>query len=146
VILEETILGGAGRVDVSLVRDGLRVAVEVAITSTPDQIVSSVTKSLASGFTHVVVLARDASPLRRAELPLADVVCAGDRQKIHLLTSEEVPAFLDGLPGGENPATTLAGYSVTVSHEQGVGASQRARRRNLARLVANALLRRRWSS
>jgi hypothetical protein len=144
--LEETILGGAGRVDVSLVRGDVRVAVEVGITSTPNQVAASVNKSLAAGFSHVVVLSRDAATLRHAEPQIAEVVGAADRHKIHLFTPDELPAFLDQLPGGENPAPSVAGYTVTVGHAKPDGASQHARRRNLARLVATALLRRRWSS
>ena len=144
--LEETILGGTGRVDVALVRGDVRVAVEVAITSTPDQIATSVNKALAAGFTHVVVLSRDAASLRHAEPKVAEVVGAADKPKVRLLIPDEFPEFLARLPGAENPTQRIAGYSVTVSHERPVGGSQGARRRNLARLVAMALLRRRWSS
>jgi hypothetical protein len=144
--LEETILDGAGRVDVALVRGDVRVAVEVAITSTPDQVAASVTKSLAAGYTHVVVLARHAAALRQAEPRLSEVLGAGDKHKVHLFTPDELPDFLGRLPGGENPSVSMAGYNVTVSHENRGGAGASTRRRNLARLVATALLRRRWQT
>jgi hypothetical protein len=146
VALEETILGGAGRVDVALVRGDIRVAVEVAITSTPQQVAASVSKSLAAGFASVVVLSRDAATLRGVGAKFEQDIGAGDRKKVHLLTPDEFQPFLDGLPGPENSAANEAGYRLTVGHEASAGAAQKSRRRSLARLVGTALLRRRWSS
>jgi len=145
VTLEENILGGAGRVDAALVRGESRIAIEVAITSTPQQVAASVGRALAAGFAHVVVLTRGKSVLG-AELPFAGVVGAGDRDKVHQLTLEELGRFLDRLPGGNGAPYPLSGYSVAVSHETPAGGGPADRRRTLARLVGAALLRRKWSS
>jgi hypothetical protein len=144
--LEEAILGGAGRVDVALVRGDVRIAVEVAITSTPQQVAASVSKSLAAGFGSVVVLSRNEASLRGADAQIVQDVGVGDRRKVHLLTPDKFQPFLDSLPGPEISAVNEAGYRLTVVHEAGAEATQKSRRRRLARLVGTALLRRRWSS
>jgi hypothetical protein len=141
VSLEETILGGSGRVDVTLVRNDVRVAVEVVITSTPQQVAASVVKSLLAGFSQIVVLSPDLATLRGAESQVAQAVGAGDRDRLHLLTPGDFPGYLDRLHGQEaepNPA----GYRLMVGRGAGASANQRARRRSVARLVATALLRR----
>jgi Type IV secretion-system coupling protein DNA-binding domain len=145
-VVEEEILRGAGRIDVALSKGDVRIAVEVAITSTPQQVAASVNKSLAAGFGAVVVLSRDSASLQGAQPQIAQDVGAGDREKVHLLTPDEFPSFLDGLTGDKDPVSRSAGYRLTVGREAVPGASHETRRRSLARLVGTALLRRRWSS
>jgi hypothetical protein len=143
-VVEQEILGGAGRVDVALVRGDVRVAVEVAITSTPQQVASSVSKALAAGFGSVIVLSRDAGTLHGAEGHVAQEVGAADRKKVHLITPDGLLTFLDGLAGSEKSAVSSAGYRLTVGHDAGPG--EKSRRRSLARLVGTVLLRCRGSS
>lgn len=141
--VEDEILGGAGRVDVALVRDDVRIAVEVAVTSAPEQIAASVTKAFAAGFTAVVVLSPGAASLKNAELAVAGKLDARDRARLHFLNPEGLRSFLDELPKPVTAADATAGYILSVETERVPETSLHSRRRSLARLVGAALLRQR---
>lgn len=144
VTVEQEVLGGAGRVDVVLVRGDVRIAVEVAITSAPQQVAAAVNKALAAGFGQIVVLSPEPDVLRHAEDRVAGNVTVRNREKVQFLTPDGFRLFLDGLPALPDVDQSTVGYRVSVGHEPMIGAGQVARRRALARLVGSALLRLRW--
>jgi hypothetical protein len=137
--LEQDVLGGSGRVDVLLEREGLRIAVEVALANSPAEVAETVVKDVAAGFDHVVVVSNDGELLRRSEERIKEVVPAKAVGKVRFLSPDSLPLFLDGLGAGDPGAR--AGYRVRVE-----GNPEAGRRRALARLVGAALLRRRRSS
>ncbi len=140
--LEEAVLGGAGRVDVALARDDVRVAVEVAVTSSAAEIAATVGKCVASGFDHAVVVGNDERALGRAERTALEVIPAKDRGKVRFVLPDGLKSFLDGLTCSDSPPTT-AGYTIRV---QTPAPGRLRHRRELARLVGNTLLRRRPAS
>ena len=139
--IEHAILSGAGRVDVALARGELRIAVEVAITSTPSQVTASVNKALAAGFGDVVVLSPNPALLRQVAIRISQDIVASDRSKVHLLAPDDLRAFLGSLPGGPEPDPGAAGYRVKIGHDPAAAGGFEARRRILAQLVGAALLR-----
>jgi hypothetical protein len=141
--LEQNVLGGAGRVDVVLERDDVRVAVEVAVANAPAEIVETVVKDVAAGFAHVIVVSADSDLLRRAETRSAEALPAKDRDKARFLSPDGLRTFLDGLGPGAQRSETTAGYRVLVD---GNVTADAGGCRTLARLVGSALLRRRRSS
>lgn len=141
--LEEDVLGGAGRVDVVLARDDVRIAVEVSVSSSPAEVASTAGKCVAAGFTHVVIVAAEADALRRAEQPTLDVIPAKDRNRVRFLTPDGLRSFLDGLSTTVQVQDLTAGYVVRVEAR---AAGRMPHRHALAQLVGNALLRRRPSS
>ncbi len=139
--IEQEILGGAGRVDVGLDRGDLRIAVEVAVTSTPDQVAASVTKSFAAGFADVVVLSSDAALLKRVEEHVRERVAAADRDHVYFLAPDAFREFLDGQGVAAEKDGRVAGYRVHVVMEDVPESTIASKRRTLARLVGAALLR-----
>jgi hypothetical protein len=137
--LEQDVLGGTGRVDVVLERADLRIALEVAVANSPAEVAETIVKDVAAGFDNVVVVSNDGELLRRSEERIKGIVPAKASGKVHFLSPDALPAFLDGF-GAADPGTR-AGYRVRVE-----GAPEAGRRRSLARLVGAALLRRRRSS
>ncbi len=146
--VEVEILGGAGRADVTLVRDGddTRLAVEVAVTSTLRQIGSAVTKDLAAGFAHVIVLSGDEELLLRAQAYVVETLVGKDRARVHFLNPDGLRAFLDAMPPPESSASRVAGFRLEVVDEEVAPAVLRVRRHTLARLVGAAVLRTRVRS
>lgn len=144
-VIEQPILDGAGRVDVALARAEVRVAIEVAVTSTPQQIAESVGKYLAAGFSHVAVVSEERTNLAKAEGTVLGGLSRPHRDKLHFLAAADLPAFLDGLPGRPD-GSQMAGYRVVVTHASVPEPAFEARRRTLAALVGKALIRRRPSS
>jgi hypothetical protein len=141
--VEQDILGGAGRVDVVLERDGVRVAVEVSVTSSPVEVADTVGKCIAAGFDHVLVVGANENNLRRAERASAGAIPAKDSDKVRFLTPDGLRSFLDGLPAPAGVQELTAGFLVRV---QAPPAGRIPHRAVLARLVGEALLRRRGSS
>lgn len=139
--LELSILAGTGRVDVALIRDDLRIAVEIAITMTPERVAASVTKSLAAGFDLVVVLAPDQNLRRRIEPGLAAALGSKERDRIHVGDAETLVALLDEVRTPTSP-DQFAGYRLTVRQVEVPPARATANRATLARIVGDALLRR----
>ncbi len=140
--LEQDILGGAGRVDVVLERGGVRIAVEIAVTSTAADVADSVLRCVAAGFTHVIVTSADAELLRQSAQCSAEVVPSKDREKVRFLSPDGLRMFLDELGAPTGGAYTSAGYRTRL---EGTVTGVPGKRRALARLVGAALLRRRRS-
>jgi hypothetical protein len=137
--LERDVLGGSGRVDVLLEREGLRIAVEVAVANSPAEVAETVVKDVAAGFDHVVVVSSDGELLQQSEEKIREIVPAKALGKVRFVPPDGLPTFLDGFGTGD--PGTRAGYRVRVEGTPEVG-----QRRALARLVGAALLRRRRSS
>jgi len=141
--LEQAVLGGAGRVDIVLARREVRVAVEVSVTSSAAEVAETVGKCVASGFDYVAVVGSDEAALGRAELAALEAIPAKDRGKVRFVLPDGLRSFLDGLTDSGGPPKTTAGYTIRV---QAPAPGRLRHRRELARLVGTALLRRRPSS
>ncbi len=94
VSVEETVLDGHGYVDVILVRENLRIACEISITTRVPHELNNLAKCLAAGFTHAVLISDDERTLVSAA---AEFTPPDDR--VHFLTPEAFILFLDMLPG-----------------------------------------------
>jgi hypothetical protein len=141
--LEQDVLGGAGRVDVVLTRDDVRIAIEVSVTSSGAEVAETVGKCVASGFDYVLVVGTSETDLQRAQEATAGVIPAKDRSRLQFVLPDRLRSFLEGLSPSTGTADLTAGYTVRVE----VPADGQLRHRAaVARLVGTALLRRRPSS
>ena len=138
--LEVDVLGGAGRVDVALTREDVRIAIEVSVTSSAAEVAETVGKCVASGFNHVVVVLTSETDLRRIEQSTVDGVPAKHRSRVRFVLPDGLRLFLDGLSSSAGAQDLTAGYTVRVEVPV---AGQIRHRRALARLVGTALLRQR---
>lgn len=145
-VIEQPILGGAGRVDVVLERSEQRIAVEVVVASSAQQAGESFNKALAAGFGLVVLLFADAGMMKSYQPLIVENLAAADKTKVHLLTAEGFLSFLDAMSGGPEGERVAAGYRVRIEPDPTAPAGQGGRRRSLARVVGRALLRGGWSS
>lgn len=139
--VEEEILGGAGRVDVGLVREGLRIAVEVSITNTPMQVSEAITKALAAGYGHVAMVTPDPGLRGRIEQHLDGVLGVADRKRVRCVDADGLRSFLDEFGPGPAAAARAAGYRVIVGQAPAPAGRVAAARMTIARLVGAALLR-----
>jgi len=139
--LEVDVLDGAGRVDVALVRDDVRIAVEIAVTMTAEEIAASVTKALTAGFTMAVVVFAEDAVRRQHESPVAELLDAGDRPRVKFLDADGFRALVQELSDAADTKPSPAGYRVVVENLRIARDALTTRRRTLARLVGAALLR-----
>lgn len=116
--IEETILDGEGRVDVSLVRGGRRVACEISVTTGKDWELGNVEKCLAAGYDQIVLILGSARQVKTLSTFVEQNVDENDRGKIHFAIPESIVEFLDSI---ESPPQTsqseVRGYKVKVTRQ-----------------------------
>lgn len=139
--IEETILDGAGRVDVSLSRAGRRIACEISIASARDQELGNVEKCLDAGFDEVILIAstkRQLATLCKFITPHLDEDAAS-RVRFH--TPEDVIIRLDELVAATLVTEqTSRGYRVRVTREVVSAEQVKTRREAIAGVVARSIV------
>ncbi|HEV7642528.1 MAG TPA: type IV secretion system DNA-binding domain-containing protein [Pyrinomonadaceae bacterium] len=94
VELEKSISNGAGRIDVSLEKEHVRIACEVCVTSTTEYETKNIHKCLAEGYDHIAVIVANRKKLSllkrkvRIDLPLHH------QEKVRVLGLVDLLAFL----------------------------------------------------
>jgi predicted DNA-binding transcriptional regulator AlpA len=91
VSMEKEVLDGHGYVDVVLERDGLTIGCEISVTTGIEQEVSNLSKCLAAGFDHAILVSSDRRILDSARAALANV----DEKRLRFLVPDEVIEFLE---------------------------------------------------
>lgn len=113
-VIEQPILDGAGRVDVSLAREAMKVACEISVTTGRDYELGNIEKCLAAGYTHVLFVSSDARHLKAMAKLAKSNVEEADLVKVRFHSPEEALAFLDSLVGAPEEST-VRGYKVKVT-------------------------------
>lgn len=141
-VIEETILDGSGRVDVSLSRAGTRIACEISVTSTQDQELGNVEKCLAAGYDQVILLSPERRQLNLMRKFLGPNLDPDISARVHFLLPEEFLAHLDNLgKTAETSTDTVHGYKVTVTRTHLSEAETQMRRQAVAQVMARSLKR-----
>lgn len=133
-VIEED-LNGAGRVDVALYRDDVRIACEISVSTTPEHEAENVEKCLRASFTWVAVVSTKKRRLENVKKLLSKRLTPEDQAKVIHATPEELLSFLD-----ENPYTSeekvVAGYKVKVRYG---GAQQGEKEKRIAAILAKSI-------
>lgn len=132
-----------GQVDVLLEREGLRVAVEVSVTTPVEWERQSLARCLAAGCPHVVlVLAKSQQTAKRYRDAVVEGLDEEARSRLTLLYPDDLPDFIASLGEPTAPEENIVkGYRVRVSRTEVSPGEAQARRDTLARLVAQSLRR-----
>lgn len=140
-VIEAPLEGGAGQVDVLLIRDDLTIAVEVSVTTPIEYERQNLRKCLDAGYSRVaLVLAKSRTGSARLKAALTEGLCADDRDRLSFLLPEEVPDFLAAFaPVPDDSEMVVKGYKVRVSQTQLSPADAQARREALAKVIARSL-------
>jgi hypothetical protein len=141
-IVEEEILGGKARVDVSLTRGKERIACEISITSTIDQELVHVRNALAAGYGQAVLVVVDEKQAARTGSKLSAQLRDDERDRVHVLSPAEFVAHLDSIDERteDTPEQTIRGYRVNLRHKTSTDGEQAARE-GIAKAVARSLKR-----
>lgn len=106
VSTEREVLDGHGYVDAVLERDGLTIGCEISVTTSTKHEVNNLSKCLAAGFSHAVLLSSDQRTLDAARSALPEV----DEHRLRFLVPDALIAFLDEFTetntGPTDPAST----------------------------------------
>lgn len=132
-------------VDVALLRDDLKIAVEISMTTTVEWEIGNVDKGLASDFREVLVVSLNAAFLRQFASALDERLAANARERVKLFSPEELFAYLETLSTSER-TTRVAGYKVTVRAKREQAAEGTARKRAVAEVLLKSVRRLRSGS
>lgn len=139
-VIEEQILDGTGRVDVSLSREGQKIACEISVTTGRDHEFGNIEKCLAAGYTRIIFVSSDARHLKAMERLAASQFEENDRAKLHFTSPEDAISLL-GRWCGDAEVKTVRGYTVrtTVATTDAVDAEKRSAA--VAAVIAGSLRR-----
>lgn len=115
--IEQTVLDGAGNVDVSLEKGDLRIACEVSVTTKPDHEQGNVEKCLAAGYGQVWLTSPDPARLDALRSAIAPALPKEVRDRVRFFSPDDLIGELDRLAALEPPSrSTVLGYEVVVTH------------------------------
>lgn len=109
---------GNGRVDVSLERNGKRIAVEVSVTTTNTWETHNVEKCLSAGYDEVIICSNDAKNLSKIQAQLEGKLSKGQLSKVLFFESQEVINYFDKQVVHETKTEKIVkGYRVKVEYD-----------------------------
>jgi hypothetical protein len=139
-VIEQEILDGRGRVDISLEREGLRVACEISVTSTAEQELGNVAKCLAAGYDEIVVIASEPKRLHTLEQFVSVNLNEEDKERVRFFVPEAFITYLDEIETTpETREEVVRGYTVSVAHTKVDAAEAQERRKAVAKVIARSL-------
>jgi excisionase family DNA binding protein len=100
VELEKEILRGVSRTDVVLEKQGVMIACEISVSSTPVQELGHIQACLRAGFHHVIVIAPDEPSLGQLSKRIWPTLERKSAKRVEILTPEGFYDFLERLEGG----------------------------------------------
>ncbi len=137
--IEESILDGAGRVDVSLSRDRTRIACQVCVTTTKDWELSGIEKCLAAGYSEVLLVGTNERHVKALAKFIEGNLDETLHGKVRFLTSETIIDYLDGLGKPTTTEQVVRGYKVRTVHQPVDPDDADARRRAITEVIARSL-------
>jgi hypothetical protein len=136
---EEKILDGAGRVDVSLTKDKLRVACEISVTNGRDYELGNIEKCLAADYAFVLFVASDRRHRSAMEKLSKEQLEEKDLARVHFCAPEEALERIALWAGPEVTETTVRGYKVKT-RQTVLDPEEAARRRDaVASVIARSM-------
>jgi hypothetical protein len=94
--IEKEILGGIGKIDVALEKDGTRtIACEISVTTSVEHEIGNLQKCLAVGFEHVVLVSSEKKVLNSAKAAASVQLEAEQAKRLKFFSPEEFFSFLE---------------------------------------------------
>lgn len=140
--IEKEILGGLGRVDIALERDGVSAACEITVSTTPEHELANVQKGLAGGYDYVVVVSAEPKVLQKAARVIPPNLDPAQRAQVHFLTPEALFAFLEEreaeAAAGEDK---VRGYTVKTTYKPVEVGEKEQRKKAVGKVIMDTLKR-----
>ena len=136
----EAPLPDGGQVDVLIERDGVTVAVEISVSTTVEYEREKIRRCLDAGCGRVVLVIAKSKLARRTRDAVLEGFATEERERVAVLSPEDVPDFIAALaPPPEPTETIVKGYRVRVSHNALTPDEAKARREALAGILAESV-------
>lgn len=128
--IEETVDGG--RIDVSLVKDSLSIACEIAVSNSVEYEIKNIQKCLNSNYSLVCVISKEKKHLNKIKEKA--IIEFGEKNKINFFTPNQMTELLDSLvQKEENSLPRIRGYRVKVNYTAVNQAELENRNQDIAR-------------
>lgn len=114
--IEESTLNG-GKVDVSLLKDDIRIAIEISVTNRVDYEVQNIQKCLDDNYSLVYMISEDEKHLKNIKEQALKTISKKQHSKIHFFKSEELQLYLDALIQTQQKVKRVRGYRVKVDYK-----------------------------
>ncbi len=141
-VVEQPVLDGSGRVDVSLERDGRKIACEICVTTTDEHELSNIEKCLASGYEKVILCCPEKKSLEKIKLLVIKKLKPSDQEKVLFFQPEELFFHLEkeaaSFAGKEE---RIKGYKVKVQYQPVMDSEKKAKREAVGQVILHALRR-----
>jgi hypothetical protein len=138
--IEETTPDGQGRVDVSLEKNGKRIACEIGVTTTKEWEVHNIEKCLAAGYEIVIAVPVDT---KAQEVMLQQIKKSLDPEfhsRVFVMEADALFHFLATEVAKETTTETrMKGYRVKVEYDSVSQDEQKMKRESVTKLVADSV-------
>ena len=138
-IIEEPILNGAGRVDVSLTRGTEKIACQVSVTTTKDWELGGVEKCLAAGYAEVLLISQSARHLKTLSTFIEDNLVPAMQGRVRYLTVDALPDHFGNIAVPESSVRSVRGYTVRTTYQAVSAEEAKARRKAITGVIARSL-------
>ncbi|MBS1520700.1 MAG: type IV secretion system DNA-binding domain-containing protein [Bacteroidetes bacterium] len=115
--IEVPILNGSGYVDVELLKEGIKIAVEISVTTEPEWELHNVQKCLAAGYEKIVVCSKDEKKRSAIKKRINSSIAPSDQSKISVISPDEIAALLNDQQETAPTTTIMKGYRVKVQYD-----------------------------
>jgi hypothetical protein len=140
--IEEVTPDGKGRVDVSLERNGKRIACEVAMTTTEQWEIHNIQKCLQAGYETIVVCSSDKKNLEKIQKKVYDTLDATVHSKVLLVEPDGLFLYLDQQNAKEaSKEERIKGYRVKVEYNAIPQREAEQRKESVVKVIADSIRR-----
>lgn len=140
--IEQPTPDGQGRVDVSLERDGKRIACEISMTTTHEHELSNIEKCLRAGYDTVILCSPERRTLDMVKALVSRKLSESDQDKVLFFQPEELFFYLEQeAASGAGGEERVKGYKVNVRYQPVAEAEKRAKREAVSKVILQALRR-----
>jgi len=104
-----------GRIDVSLIKDSVKIACEIAVSNSVEYEIKNITKCLNAGYSPICIISKDEKHLEKIRERMVNEIT--ERSKINFFTPNQMTEFLDSLTENKEPEVKrIRGYRVKVNY------------------------------
>jgi len=142
VIIERPTPDGAGRIDISLERETIRIACEISVTSTSEQELSNVEKCLQAGYEKIILCAPEKKALEKIRAFVLENLDDAGKEKVLFFQPEELLFYLEEEAAREGTREErVKGYKVKVQYQPVKDIDKKTKREAVGQVILQALRR-----
>lgn len=139
-VIEKPVSDGKGSVDVALEREGIRIAVEICVTTTKEWEIHNIYKCLKEGYDVVIECSNDKRTIEAMKKEINQTLSEVEQQKVKVFEPEELFLFLEKyLLKETSTETRMKGYRVKVDYDDITTSEMLKKKESVAKVILESL-------